>query len=363
VTDDFAERFRAAARACDDTVFWHAPRTPAEVLRDYADAAEALDLAWDRYGEDGAVAAVEEQLAELFGTGAAAFFPSGIMAQQCALRVWCDRHGTRRVAMPDLSHLLVHELDGPRLLHGFEVDHLTTGQEVATAEHLAAIPGRLAAVLVELPLRDAGCALPSWAELEALSAATRSRGAAFHVDGARIWEAQPFWDRPFSDIAALTDSMYVSFYKGLGSIAGAGLVGADDVIAEARRWRKRMGGTMFHLTAEAVGALVGLREELPRMPETLAWARSLAAELPAHGITVQPDPPHAPTFWVYAAGDADEVNERLLTVIERDNLLLCGPWRPADEPGRLHNELAVGAPALAHDPARVAALLGEVIGS
>ncbi len=62
---------------------------------------------------------LEDQLADLFGRPAA-FFPSGAMAQQSALRVWCDRTGTRRVAMPDMSHLLVHEMDGPRRLHGFE---------------------------------------------------------------------------------------------------------------------------------------------------------------------------------------------------------------------------------------------------
>ena len=363
MSDDFIERYRAAARSAGGTVFWHPQRTPAEVLRDYADAAAQWELEWDRYGEAGAVAAVEERLVELFGTEAASLYPSGIMAQQCALRTWSDRHGTRRVAVPDLSHLLRHELDGPRLLHGFEVEHLTTGQKVATADDLAAIPGRLAAVLVELPLRDAGCALPTWDELTALSSAARQRGIAVHLDGARIWEAQPFWDRSFTEIAGLADTLYVSFYKGLGGIAGAALVGDRDVVEEAARWRKRMGGTLFHLTAEAVGALVGLERELPRMAEALAWARSLAAELPGHGITVQPDPPHAPTFWVHAAGDRDQVNERLLSVIERESLVLCGPWQRSDEPGRVTNELAVASAALDHDPARVAALLGEVVGS
>jgi len=213
VTDETWARFRAAARDATDTVFWHPIRTPAEVLRSLADAADELDVTWDQYAVRGPVAQLEDELTEIFGTEGAAFFPSGTMAQQAALRVWCDQAGTCRVAMPDIAHPLVHESDGPRRLHGFEVEHLTTGQELATAGSLAAIPGRLGAVLVELPLRDAGCALPTWEQLTELSTAVRERGVRLHVDGARIWESQPFYDRPFAEIAGLADSMYVSFYK------------------------------------------------------------------------------------------------------------------------------------------------------
>ncbi len=307
------------------------------------------------------MALLEERLAELFGTGGALFFPSGTMAQQCALRVWTERAGSRRVAVPDLSHLLVHELDGPRLLQGFEVEHLTTGPVTATLDDLAAIPGRLAAVLVELPLRDAGCLLPAWEQLEALSAAVRERGAAFHVDGARIWESRSFWGRSYAEVAALADTMYVSFYKGLGGIAGAALVGDVDVLAEAARWRQRMGGTLFHLTAEAVAALDGMQRLVPRFDECLAWARQLAEELPAVGLVARPDPPHTPTFLVHAGRPAAEVNDRLLAFLEQERVLVCGPWRPGDEPGRSHTELMCSVPALDHDPAQVARWLGRVV--
>lgn len=359
--DDIWERLRTAVRAADGAVTGHPPSRPNDVLRRLADEAERLDLSWDTYAERGAVAALEERLTELFATKGAAFFPSGVMAQQAALRVWCDRSGTRRVAMPELSHLLVHEEDGPRRLHGLEVEHLTRGLEVPTAEALAAVPGRLGAVLVELPLRDAGCLLPTWEELTALATAARARGVPLHVDGARIWESQPFWDRPFPEIAALADSMYVSFYKGLGGLAGAALVGPEDFLDEARVWRKRMGGTLFRSTPEALAALVGLRERLPRMPMLLAWARALAAEIPAHGLVARPTEPHTPTFRIHAQGSADAVNERVLAFVEAEKLQLCGPWSPADEPGRLSTEIVVTESSLDHDPARVAAWLSGVV--
>jgi threonine aldolase len=358
---DFVSRFRDLATAIDRTVFGHPIETPGDTLRRLADIADELEVQWDSYGARGPVAVLEDQVADLFGRPAA-FFPSGVMAQQSALRVWCDRAGTRRVAMPDLSHLLVHEMDGPRRLHGFEVEPLTRGPQVATAELLRAVVGPLGAVLIELPLRDAGCRLPTWEELGELSESARDRGVALHVDGARIWESQPRWGKPFPEIAALTDSMYVSFYKGLRGLAGAALVGPDDFLAEARVWRTRMGGTVYRSTPEALAALAGLRDLLPKMGECYAWARALAAELAELGITPNPSEPHTPTFLLHAAGDEDEVNERLLSVMERERLQVGRPWWAASEPGRVTTEVVVSTPALAHDPARVATLVAEVVG-
>lgn len=352
-------RFRDLAAVCDSTVFWHPLEKPGETLRRLADLADELGVRWDQYGARGPVAVLEEELEALFGKPAA-FFPSGVMAQQSALRVWCDRAGTRRVAMPDLSHLLVHEQDGPRRLHGFEVELLTEGAEVATAASLHEVVGRLGAVLVELPLRDAGCRLPTWQELTDLSAAARERGVSLHVDGARIWESQPFWGTSLAEIAALADSMYVSFYKGLRGLAGAALVGPEDFLAEARVWRTRMGGTLYRSTPEALAALLGLRELLPRMEEFLAWARALAAELPGVGITPNPTEPHTPTFLLHAGGGEDAVNERLLRVMERERLQVTGPWRASREPGRVMTEVVVSTSALEHEPKRIAELLAEI---
>jgi threonine aldolase len=343
--DEQMERYRAAAQACETTVFWHAPRTPAEALRAVADDAEALGVTeWDVYAERGPVAEVERQVAELLGKPAVAFFPSGVMAQQAALRV----------AIPDLSHLLKHEDDGPRRLHGFDFEFLTTGRATATAERLRALGPGLGAALVELPLRDAGCLLPTWEELGELSAAARELGVPLHADGARIWESQPFYDRPLAEIAAHFDTIYVSFYKGLEALAGAALAGPEDVVDEARVWRRRMGGTIFHLTPFAVSALAGLRDRLPRMGEYAVWARDLAAELSARGLRPTPEPPHTNTFLVHAEGEADAVVERVIAFMERERIQPCGGWWDAPVPGFVTTEVAVHDAALKQDPAQVA---------
>jgi threonine aldolase len=363
VDDELMERFRAAAKACERNVFWERQAEPADALAAVAEHARELEIdQWDVYAERGAVARVESEVAELLGKPAAAFFPSGIMAQQSALRVWCDRSGSKRVAIPDLSHLLMHEDDGPRRLHGFEFEHLTTGRKTATADDLKKLAPGLGAALVELPLREAGCLLPSWDDLSALSAAADELGVPLHADGARIWESQPYYDRPLAEIADLVDTIYVSFYKGLAGVAGAALAGPEDVIAEARRWRKRMGGTLFHLTPLAVAAIAGLRDRLPHMGEYVAWSRALAAELAGKGLRPWPDPPHTNTFLLYAEGDPDAISTRVVEFMEREKIQPCGGWSAADVPGFVVTELAAAAPALDHDPATVAGWLADLVG-
>ena len=363
VTDEttLTERYQAAARAAQRTVFWRRS-APAATLEGLARACEELGIEeWDRYGGAGAVARLEAEGADLLGKPAAVFVPSGIMAQQAVLRVWCDRQGSRRVALPALSHLVLHEADGPRLVHGLQLEPLTEGRSVPTADDLATVPGRLGAVLVELPLRDAGCLLPTWDELTALSAAARERGVPFHADGARLWEAQPFWDRPLTEVADLFDSVYVSFYKGLGAMAGACVAADEDVAAELRLWRKRMGGTLFGMTPYALGGLVGLRTELPRMGEYLATARALAAAFTERGLRVHPEVPHSCTFEVYADGRAAEVNERVVAFVERTGVQLSGLWRRTDDPGTVVTELACYADATSYDPEEVAGWFAEVV--
>jgi threonine aldolase len=359
-SEELVRRLRAAARECDAAVSGQASASPAAVFADLARACDELGIdEWDAYGDGGAVTRLEDDLRARFGVEAAAFFPSGVMAQQAALRVHCDRSGSRRVAMPDLSHLLVHEEDGPRILHDLEISFLTRGFEVPTAAHLAAVPGRLGAVLVELPLRDAGCLLPTWDELTELAAACRDRGVPLHLDGARIWESQPWFDRPLDEIAGMADSLYVSFYKGLAGLAGAALLGTHDVVAEARLWRRRLGGTIYRTTAEAVAALVGLRDRLPLVPATVAWARAFAEALPA-GITAQPGTPQTNQFLLFAAGEADAVNGRTLAAVEEHRIGLPA-WSGSREPGRIRTEVVVTPAALGLEPAAMADLLAGVV--
>lgn len=337
------ERFRAALPSATRRLPGALPHTPADALRDLAAEAAELEAPqeWDRYGNRGPVAVLEAKVAALLGKPAAAMFVSGIMAQQSVLRVWTDRQASQRVALPALSHLLHYELDGPQQLNAFRYELLTTGPTVPSTEHLEAIPGRLGAVLLELPLRDAGYLLPTWDELQAFSAASRDRGVPLHLDGARLWESQPQLGRSLDEIAALADSVYVSFYKGLGGLAGAVVAGPQDIVDEARRWRTRHGGTLFTMLPYALSALRGLRTLLPRMGEFHERAVELAEALEDQGFRVFPNPPHTNAFRVFIHQPENVVNERIVRSIEQEGVALLSPVRAGRMPGTSWSELSV----------------------
>ncbi|HEX3002885.1 MAG TPA: beta-eliminating lyase-related protein, partial [Angustibacter sp.] len=276
------------------------------------------------------------------GKPAAVFMPSGTMAQQCALRVWADRTGRDAVAVHALSHLVVHEEDALEVLHRIRLEPIARERRPLTVEDLVKAPGPYAALCVELPLRDAGYLLPSWEDLVDLCSAARDQGIPVHLDGARLWESQPFYDRSHAEIADLADTVYVSFYKGLGGIAGAALAGPQDVIDAARHWQHRHGGTLYGQYPSVVAA----RQGLARLDDFQAYAvraRELAVALAAvPSLRVHPQPPHTTAFVLYAQAPADALTEAALAHAERTADWVIGRVAAADVPGWSTTEFTVG---------------------
>ena len=124
---------------------------------------------------------------------------------------------------------------------------------------------RPVAIMIEVPNRVLGCQTYTFPQLEQISAACREADVKLHMDGARLWEIEPYYQstsgKTFSDITALFDSVYVSFYKVLRGITGAMLVHNDPTfIAEARVWQRRAGGNPFTLMYEIIDCERGFNE-------------------------------------------------------------------------------------------------------
>ncbi len=334
------DRRRAAVAKAERHLFRNFGPAP-ERLRATADATTDDDL--DLYGSRGAVAEVEAEVAELLGKPACAFMPTGVVAQQSVLRALADERGSTRVAVHGLSHFLRHELNALEEVHGLRVERLTDEPRQPRPDDLDAIPGRLAAVCLELPLREAGYVLPAWDELVVFSAHCAERGVPLHLDGARLWESTAYLGHTVAEVAELAGTVYVSFYKGLGGLAGAAVAGPEVLIAAARRWQRRLGGNPPTLVPYAVSARSGLRTLLPRMAEFHQRAVELAAGLVAAGFRVVPDPPHANAFKVYAERDAVEMSTAVIEHAEQTGDVLSPPWKPADVPGWSWTELTVNA--------------------
>ena len=268
----------------------HGPVTAAGLL-----STIPTDTVPDRYGEGGAVAELEEEIAGLLGKPAAAFAPSGTMAQQSVLRVHADRRQRTTVIFHPMCHLDRHEGQAYQRLHGLIGRPAGDPDRLLAIDDLTAISEPPAALLIELPQRDLGGQQPELADLTAQADWARDRGAAVHLDGARLWESAAGYGRPVAEIAALFDTVYVSFYKGIGALPGCCVAGPADIIAEVREWRHRMGGTLHGLWPNAASALTCLRHRPPLMPGYLSHARAIAAALgDVPGVRVIPDPPQVP---------------------------------------------------------------------
>ncbi|HKG51801.1 MAG TPA: beta-eliminating lyase-related protein [Actinomycetales bacterium] len=336
-----------------------APLIVSERLRRLADAAQSQVP--DLYGESGDLAELEREVARLLGKPAAVFMPSGTMAQQCALRVWTDRTGHPVVALHGLSHLVRHEENALEVLHGVRMEQLTSERRPLTEADLTSAPGPFGALCVELPLRDAGYLLPSWENLVALAGAARDRRTPVHLDGARLWESQPFYGRSHAEIAAIFDSIYVSFYKGLGGIAGAALAGPQDVIDACRQWQHRHGGTLYSLYPYAVAARLGL-QRLDQFSCYAERARALAAGLAeVPGLRVHPWPPHTNAFVMYADVPASDLEEAALQLAEASGTWALGRVAEGDVPGWAATEVVVGPATLEWPVAELVELLTALV--
>ncbi|GAA2346361.1 beta-eliminating lyase-related protein [Streptomyces kunmingensis] len=334
-----------------------------------AGAVTDLSGGLDFYG-DGVVAELEAKVAALLGKEAAAFFPTGTMAQQVALRCWAGRTGNSTVALHPLGHPEVHERDALTTVTGLRTVHPTGEPRQMTADEVYALDEPFGTLMLELPLRDAGFVLPTWQELEEVCEAARAREAVVHLDGARLWECTAHFGRPLDEIAELADSVYVSFYKTLGGLSGAALAGPQPFIDEARAWRHRYGGQVFQQFPQVIAALVGLDRELPRLPEYVAHARVVAkairegfAEAGMPWVRIHPEPPHTHEFRVWLPYDPDVLTEAAVTQAEETKVALFGRWWATDRvPGLSVTEVTVAAAGLEWSAAEVRAAVADFVG-
>ena len=338
---------------------------PGEVLRAVADAADELGIdEWDVYAEKGAGRAARgagRRAARQAGGRIVPERDHGPAGRPAGLvRPDAGRSGSRSPTCPTCSSTRT------TVRAGCTASSSTTspkGPSTATADDLRRLSPGLGAALVELPLRDAGCLLPSWEDLTALSEAARELGVPLHADGARIWESQPYWDKAARrDRRARRQRCTSRSTRGSRRLAGAALVGPEDVVEEARTWRRRMGGTLFHLTPFAVSALAGLRERLPadggvRRVGAVAGRRADAARADGRAPTRR-----TPTrSWSSPRATPDAIRERKLAFMEREKIQPCGGWWEAPVPGIAMTEVAAHDAALEHDPAQVADWIAEVV--
>jgi threonine aldolase len=356
IADITPEELDALRRACTRFLHWHGLRSPADYLAEIPQDAVA-----DTYGEGGVVEELEQEVAAILGKPSAVFVPTGTMAQQIALRVHADRRGRRTVLFHPTCHLEHYEGRGYERLHKLHGRPVGDASRLLTLDDLRTVSEPPAALLLELPAREIGGQLPSWDELASQVNWARERGAAVHMDGARVWGCESFYGRSLAEVSEPFDTVYVSFYKQLGGLAGASLAGPEDVVAEVREWRRRHGGTLYGLWPLAASGLNGLRTRFPRIAAYRERALQIADALrDLDGVDLMPDPPHTTMMHLFLRREAAALKAAAVRLAQEQGIWTF-TFRPSDAPGVQRTELEVGDATLGFAPEEFRDIIDQLL--
>lgn len=252
---------------------------PTDEMRAAMARAEVGD---DVYGEDPTVIRLEERVAGLFGHEAALFTPTGSMANVLAVRslvaagqeVLCE--ASAHIARAELgAHGAYTGLTMRTWIHPRGQVDLPTIRSIF-APDMGPFFVATTAISVENTHNFAGGAVLPLQDLRDLREYATGVGVGVHMDGARIWNAHVATGTPLVEYGAVADVLAVCLSKGLGAPVGSLMVGSRDAIAEARVWRKRMGGGMRQAGILAAAGLHALDHYVERLADDHAHARVLA---------------------------------------------------------------------------------------
>ena len=262
---------------------------PTPEMRDAMAAAEVGD---DVYGEDPTINLLERRAAEIFAREAALFVPTGTMGNQVAIRL--HTRAGQEIVCESRAHILDWEMATAAAFSGCLLRPVAAPRGILTWAHIAPVifprgGFRADTALIEIENSHymAGGTCTPLPVLEEIWHEAARRNLPTHLDGARVFNAAVALG---TDVATLTRGFSTVMFclsKGLRAPVGSMLVGSRAAIAEARLYRKAMGGGMRQAGILAAAGLIALEQMPARLHLDHANARLLAdtvASLP--GVTI-----------------------------------------------------------------------------
>jgi threonine aldolase len=264
----------------------------------------------DVFGEDPSVNALEAEAARIFDKEAGLFVASGTQGNLLAL-LTLARPGEEFIAETS-AHIANSEVGGAARLGGLTLRPVVGRLGKIQPEQVAQTVrpenvhfAHTTVLTVENTHNAAGGTVLSPDEMDALADVAHGNGLKIHVDGARIFNAAVALGVPPAALAQRAETLTFCLSKGLSAPVGSVLVGPAAVIAEARRFRKMVGGGMRQAGVLAAAGLVSLRSGVERLRDDHRRARRLAeglAQLPGIVIDLETVQSNIVRFDVGGAG-------------------------------------------------------------
>lgn len=251
------------------------------------EAMRAASVGDDCYGEDPTVRELEHFCADYFDIEAALFMPSGTMSNQVAIRT-LTRPGDELI-LEVASHVNFFEAAQTSDISRVNLNAVQAKSGLLTPDEIndaVAVKARWSdtyavprLMILENSVNGRGGKVYSLTQVTELVATARRHGMLTMLDGARLLNACVATGTSPRLYCKEFDAISVCFAKGLGAPFGSVLLGSRDVIANAKRFRKWFGGALHQAGYMAAAALFAIQNNVERLAEDHAAARSLASRL------------------------------------------------------------------------------------
>ena len=250
-------------------------------------AMASAEVGDDVYGEDPEVTRLQDEVAELLGFEAGLFAPSGSMANQLGLRLLAKPGD--EIVCDSMAHIARAELGAAAVFSGITFRTWIAPNGRLDADDVARLIApsagpylvSTAAIALENTHNFGGGTVQSREQIDAVVTLAGHHGLGMHLDGARLWNAHVASGLSLRELAAGFDTVSVCLSKGLGAPVGSVLLSTADRIAEARIWRKRLGGGMRQVGVLAAAGRYALAHNIERLDDDHRRARRLAEGLGA----------------------------------------------------------------------------------
>jgi len=303
---------------------------PTPAMRKAMAEAEVGD---DVFGEDPTVNRLEAMAAERMGKEAALFLVSGTMANLVSLLTHCGRGD--EVIIGDRSHTFLYEAGGSASLggiHHYALPNQPDGTlrqediEAAIRADNVHFP-RTRLVCLENTHNRCGGAVLTPEYTDAVGDLAHRHGIRVYLDGARILNAAIALGVDVRELTQSVDAVGFCLSKGLSAPVGSVLCGDAAFVAEARRWRKVVGGGMRQAGVLAAAGIVALEQMVERLAEDHASARRLSRGIAAlPGIAIDPEKVRTNIVVFEVTSDRISAAQLVVALLERSvKMIAFGP--------------------------------------
>ena len=328
---------------CNKFVPGKLPRKAGEEFDLIAEWCKENKFERDFYGEGEFIESFEKKVADLLGFESGCFMPSGTMAQQIALKIYAEMSNQSGFAMHPTSHIELHEEHGYSHLCALSSVIIGDKNRQLNSSDIRDLVEPVSSVVIELPAREIGGQLPTWQELTKIKRIAKKKRVFLHMDGARLWEAKSFYKKSYKEISKGFDSVYVSFYKGIGNLTGAMLLGETAFIDQSRVWLRRFGGNLYQNHPFVASAAMRFDKAISQMPKYMKRTKEiygLLKDIPE--ISFRPDPPQVNMFHLYINSTPEKLKMARDKIAKKDKLWLANDFKESEMKGWSFTELYIG---------------------